>query len=571
MPQLKTVNTISPKPVYLTFWLFLFIAVFLLLPTNALAAVIGEGTGTPNTTSGNAFNISGDWLSTPTVGTMEYLDFYAVRYRDAGSQPSPEGTDMFTAYVTAGDFGAGACTMAAKSATELGVQYSDSWPPPTPTTMATFGPFVGDCDFVENDNRNVVYELSSSSTSGWQTGTWTDSGNALFVAYDTAPPPDNTQTRIIEVFPPDDYPDFLSPYATSTVFDIEADIFVNAEDFVEGMVFKQRVFNNVAAASSAAGPSFSEGGNILCDLMWDWLCPPIDSDAEYSGYASFTVEYEIPSAGAHSFATTTEILAIGRYTMVSTITANEGGWFSNIMPGADIIVAELMTRFLVVENSMYDDIVGDTIQSVQDLQNTATGECSLTPSGMIAFLQACTAVLFVPTVEQNRMLISSLYSEILTIPPIGYLTRFVVLLAGEYEPTMPPPIEYTFGSSSPQSLQGKTYSMQVFEHLDEFNSIEADDGSGMDAWDVIMPLIKFSVALAVTLVVIDELGRTNFAGMRFGSGRGSGGPGNSASIPGSTPASGRVRKAADGTRYREYTNKDARRMIRKGERNGVIH
>jgi len=246
-------------------------------------------------------------------------------------------------------------------------------------------------------------------------------GTPYVELFDSPFPPDNTLTRVVSVFPPDD-PTFASPYATSTVFDISGDIYVNDDDYVNGMVFRQRVFNNSAAASLAAGPSFSEGGNLLCNAMPAWLCPRPDNYAP-SVPNSITIEYDISSSGDSSYATTTDISVIGNYTMVSEIIRPNTSFFG-LIPGADSIFVSTTTRFQVVEPSGYDIVVGDTVQAIQDLRENIAPTCSFDfTAGLSNYLPqiiSCVAAISQVATAEIVLGIQNAVSDFLSHAPWGY-------------------------------------------------------------------------------------------------------------------------------------------------------
>jgi len=99
---------------------------------------------------------------------------------------------------------------------------------------------------------------------------------------------------------------------------------------------------------------------------------------------------------------------------------------------------------------------------------------------------------------------NSLYNNIFTRAPIGYVTRFVTILSTSTI-KKPPAISYTFGSSSPTELQGKNYSMQIFDKFGTFLAVRADDGSNKNIWDIVMPWFTVAVNLCVLAVILAGL------------------------------------------------------------------
>jgi len=361
--------------------------------------------------------------------------------------------------------------------------------PPTPTEVKDNGATItltfsgSQCSvgsatsyymYGEREDNPGVQEYSQLYTAK---SVW-NNGYFLYELSDTPFPPDETRTRIISVFPPDD-PDFSSPYATSTAFDINGTGYVNEEDYVSGMVFRQRYFNNVKAATLAAGPSFSEGGNILCNAMPSWLCPR-EEEFVPTGTASGQFDYPIEGPGEFSFATTSDIQVIGRYTLVSQII--RPSFVFGFIPGGDSIFVGTTTHFEVVEASSYDKLVGETIEKIQDLQDAASAECSFdftTPGNFLPGIQECIVAIMQPAYDYVIAQMMTAITGFLSHAPWGYGMRLYTVFTTESTSTSTLP---SFAFTIPVGPQeGATFDFTPWEYLAGSSSPlahgEAPDGT----------------------------------------------------------------------------------------------
>jgi len=116
----------------------------------------------------------------------------------------------------------------------------------------------------------------------------------------------------------------------------------------------------------------------------------------------------------------------------------------------------------------------------------------------------------------------TLFGGVLNVWPLGYITRFIDVIVTS-APVMPPALSYTFGSSvSSTGLTGETITYQIYDHFDVLESIESDQGSNSNIWDIFMPYWEIVVNLALFVAIFMKLIATDF---NFGvsSGRSSGG------------------------------------------------
>lgn len=293
-----------------------------------------------------------------------------------------------------------------------------------------------------------------------------------------------------------------SGLATSTAFEIGAYVYIAPEEYVEDMqlmISYQRQTNTAGMAVS-----YSQLGT-----------------APHSGVFYFP----ITSAGYHSFSTTTAIVEeggltpVGDYLMHTEILLPDDlNWFETIFSWigfpvtGDERILYLNTMFNVVEKSGIDvvyDIYRDALTGELDLD---FGSCEIAEFD----LSKCLISIVVPSGAQMQSLADQLINDSLTKVPFGYITRFVQIITSG-EAVLPPDLTYTYGTSGPDELEGKTFSINVFEAFTIVPTIEADDGSGKNVWDIIMPYVEMIVALGVFGVIladIIQMGMPDFGAIR---------------------------------------------------------
>jgi len=233
--------------------------------------------------------------------------------------------------------------------------------------------------------------------------------------------------------------------------------------------------------------------------------------------------YKIPISnivGSHMFATTTYFtdsmsnMVDGRTNLTFTLGKSYWLFFSS-----DLVSTS--TRFQI-GGLRPDEELSDWVGGVIGGNNgTSTASTTLdnvissctTLSGFDLFL--CSYYLLVPSkfdlshsrdplVSGSGGILENFQDSFLSKAPWGYLTRLSLLVATSTR-IIPPALTYTFGSSSPSEIRGLTYSMQIFNHFDELESIRADDGSNKNLWEIVDPYFRLIVGLSALFVVLSDL------------------------------------------------------------------
>jgi hypothetical protein len=163
------------------------------------------------------------------------------------------------------------------------------------------------------------------------------------------------------------------------------------------------------------------------------------------------------------------------------------------------------TRFTVSTTTAIDDIIINARQGIASTTEAYFDNCNpLSSWDLRQCLAGMVVYLFTPTKAEIEGMVLSLHNDVLTRFPIGYVTRFMAIVSSSTA-LMPPPIAYTFGSSSPPALQGLSYSLQPYDHLGYVEEIRSDTGSNDNVWDIIQPMVDVMVALSVAWVILNDL------------------------------------------------------------------
>lgn len=335
-----------------------------------------------------------------------------------------------------------------------------------------------------------------SKTSGFP-GTWTELYRVYFEVNRTggvwtftggAPPPDLcSDTCIYSVTPHNN-----AIVATSTSFAFGVTGYLSEEDFNAGNnEVRVRLDYTQSSISSWNAPV----STVACNTG-------IIPNPEVCGVFTWQVE----SAGNFDFSTTTLITASqGRYFMTTEINRT---WLWILQRN----LTATSTRFTIATTTgldIFTDRIEDNFNEM--VASTTLSLSSCNPLSLSGFdILACAYGLFVPPKETIKNDFQALYDNGMRVVPLGYITRFTTILL-QNETVMPPSLTYRFGSSSPQFLQDITeddpVTFQIWdeENISKLDDIRADDGSNKNIWDIVMPWFNAFIALAVLLVIIEEL------------------------------------------------------------------
>jgi len=216
--------------------------------------------------------------------------------------------------------------------------------------------------------------------------------------------------------------------------------------------------------------------------------------------------------------TTTDILSSGYTTASSTHTWLHGGrWnyvanisnetgtlclFGFCLFSDEITLATENGIFIVGQLGAFDVLTDYIASSTATDVSTDLSVCAVWTTTGDVF--QCFRNLLLPSDTQWKDFFTGYSGAFLTYPPLGYITKVIQILN---DPTVvkPPALSYTFGSSSPAVLQGKNYTIQIFDNFDKVTLPVADDGSGKNIWDIVMPYFRVIVGFAVLFVITMDI------------------------------------------------------------------
>jgi hypothetical protein len=126
----------------------------------------------------------------------------------------------------------------------------------------------------------------------------------------------------------------------------------------------------------------------------------------------------------------------------------------------------------------------------------------------------CVQMLVYPSEAQLAEMANRFNSKIMSVFPLGYITRFVeiILTTG---PITPPGLTYTYGTSAPSELEGKTYSLQFWDSFYLIDDIVADNGTDKNIWDITAPFFNMVFGFGVFFIIFSDilaLGMPSFGG-----------------------------------------------------------
>jgi len=307
--------------------------------------------------------------------------------------------------------------------------------------------------------------------------------------------PPNDVTRIIELTPGGG-----STTSTSSLQTFTVEGYINPDDFEASTTIEFSVTRDSSSQSL-------------------FMLAEIDSIGSLYG---FKVTFVATTSGpfTYSYATDTSAYLEGVYSIVGQINIATTTTVTNFLSQAwttlttaleiangsltDTTTSNVVrkTDTFIIGNKTYYDTARDQI--VEERNNVMADGSVCSPLSGNFEIVGCISFLIIPTPAMMSQVWTDLYNGVLTRFPFGYITRLMSIM--QYAtPIEPPAIVYTYGSSAPAVLQGKTTTFQVFDHFDLIPTIKADDGSNKNIWDIVMPYWVNIVGLAVLLVILNDL------------------------------------------------------------------
>lgn len=368
-----------------------------------------------------------------------------------------------------------------------------------------FNPYTITADLVSGDTDIDVADTSD-----------------LYVGQNFSAPQLPTGAYVVSITDSDTFVSSVEPYSTGsydlifsntlpTTETVGASLYVNHDDWVDGMYLE------VSFANYRANET---GGSLVGSID--------------SAYADGPLHFDIDEID------TDQVLDLTEEITFDSIGSTRA-WFRLIVPCSGFsclfdlsnpyysgsILLEKYVDFTVDSLSAFDLWLGNDKSTfgaeesiigsiVETAINDSFPRCRIFVNDVsTAFLNpffdfgSCLSHLFIPSSASIVREFMEFKDSVLHVFPLGYITRFVEIFA-EAEPIMPPPIEYTFSDADESAvagtgLEGETISYQIYEHFDVLETIESDQGDHKNIWDIVMPWFNTAVALAVFLVILNDL------------------------------------------------------------------
>jgi len=289
--------------------------------------------------------------------------------------------------------------------------------------------------------------------------------------------PSQQGTRIVSVIPSD-----TSTVSTTTSIGFE--VFVSENDFSSTTRMTTTYTNdNCNSTSGSVIESIPDFTSSSCRIS-------TTTDILLSGYTIASSTY----TWLHG----------GRWNYVANISNETGTFclFGNCLFSDQITLATQTGTFVVGQLGAYDILTDYIASSTATDVSTDLSVCAVWTTTGDVF--QCFRNLLLPSDSQWKDFFTGYSGAFLTYPPLGYITKVIQILN---DPTVvkPPALSYTFGSSSPAVLQGKNYTIQIFDNFDKVTLPVADDGSGKNIWDIVMPYFRVVVGFAVLFVITMDI------------------------------------------------------------------
>lgn len=353
------------------------------------------------------------------------------------------------------------------------------------------------------DYQTYDYTLGGISTGtcynywyDYQTGVTTDClGGMTQIMYSLngsggfVPPPDDEATRIIEIVPASG-----SVVSTSSPVTVGFTVYINPEDVGIDIRYSLFDLNDKGALFGFTPNNFTwrVQATTSGEVTWSTTTPVALPEGTYNSVVDFEdgcLPFSLFGKRCYSF------LLDPNGSIVSSSTM----WASGANSAFGQNVANVIDRL--------DFIFSDNT-------STTTSWSAQYCFGSSFDMQGCVMGLLVPSKADLSAVLANAQAGFFSAPPFGYFTRFfsLVTLSSSTPSVMPPELSYTFGSSSPDVLQGGTWSIQIFDHFDKVALIKSDQVGGKGLWEVVDPYFDVVVAFAVLAAMLTTLVGFEFRG-----------------------------------------------------------
>lgn len=318
-------------------------------------------------------------------------------------------------------------------------------------------------------------------------------GSAYLVLYDSdGGSVPITTTRIIDFNPQNDEVIDIGGMATGTVdFDIHA--YINPEDLGDYLTIKI-IFRNIDQNTLASGECGPLDFSLLCST---YTFDIFRGNATTSGdfyYASSTVlragNYRVEAS--LDTATTFLGLNLGFFTFLGSVSDVQNHQF---IVGTSTFIGNLSQTIFEQTDSFFGSLPATT---------TAALAAQCNPLGGNFGIRECLAFLLVPDANQLKNTFEQFRNGVLVKAPWGYVTRFITIISASTTQSLPT-ISYNFGSVGP--LAGVEWDIDPGDMIAGAGTLldSVEDGNGNNIRDVLEPLVKLIVGMAVVFGIVTDL------------------------------------------------------------------
>lgn len=293
---------------------------------------------------------------------------------------------------------------------------------------------------------------------------------------------------------------------------VGAQLYVNSDDWVDGM-YLEISFENVRISETGGLPvsTLNDSGYLDGPLHFD--IEETDTDQVLDLYEEITFDHEGVSRAWFRLVTP----CTGVWNCIVDFFNPLDNLNIVIEKNVDFVVNALSTFDIWFQNDLItigeqESVIG---QIVENAINISQPYCKVFVDDIdTLFINPsfdfgnCLAYLFIPSADSLRVEFFKLRENVLSLFPFGYVTRFIEIIVTT-EAVEPPALTYSFGTSSAEDLQtltdGDPITFQIWDQFDELESIESDQGTNKNIWDLVMPYFNIVVALAVLFVILNDL------------------------------------------------------------------
>jgi len=300
------------------------------------------------------------------------------------------------------------------------------------------------------------------------------------------------RTRIISVTPAN-----ASTTASSTPFTVGTSIYVDDDDFEDGMRVRQKITQTNKPATVAS-------------IVFPVLGIPLPSFIQ----ALFTdegLEYEITHDESSNFSTTTSIVTTGLHTLYTYI--EKPRLLSSLFGYSEVVKSK--TYFIVGTTTLSDNILLGIGENLGDLVNSGESyvdqlaHCNPLSSFDMGI---CIRGLFFLSDGAGSELLDGLREDILTKFPLGYVTRLISIIGSTATSSIPTASFEVKGSSAFSGVYYVDIASELQQADDLMDSFTSADGyivtsEPLGFWDIVMPWLTLLGYLGLlSLILRDILG-----------------------------------------------------------------